>query len=377
MLDTALQHRSVTVPSDEAICAATLMKVELEYVLEDEDQKNRMARFWERVARDIGIPAKIIFFEDNRLHLPGWGWAPLSLLSSTSDPMLDSSVRTVRWTGAQIGKLSEKHGLRVQFPGFLLSPKTPRVPLPPWHGSIRMPESHVYFQGTENGQWHRLANAFRAHHLSRWTDAELKEYDEKYVSPLSQAVQEGGWAVILHELWENTRRTIGVMHVAQRVGVLVKIIDSIDEPGFTKPSHRVHLRASVPTQVILSSVNEYELLILETVKRLAEELRSEAITKTLLDILDRESQEYKQAWESVKHRMKELMNGALETQKGLKEATYSMMGENREQHMWVLIAGWFAHDNAGKPLADDQVWYVDGDPDDMASAASANQEPQN
>jgi hypothetical protein len=377
VLDTALQHRSVTMPSDEALCIATLMNLELRYILEVEDQEGRMARVWEKIAqKEGGIPASIIFFEDNRLHLSKWGWAPRSLLSSASSLMLDANARITRWSSTRIGTTTDR-GLRVRFSGFLLSPKKrhPDMPLHPWEGINRAVEDRVHFQDTESGQWYKLMDAFRSFRLSKWTAEELKTYDDKQDSPLCRAIQKDDWAVILNDSTAVSRARLTTTDTIIHFGALVKIIDSVVEPGCAEPGYHVRLLTTFPTQVLVAALNEKELLILETTKRLAEKLRGDEITKLLANS-DRESNEYKKVLGDVKQRMKDLMKEAFDLQGGLKEAVRDIVGDGVEEYMWVTIAGWFANDNIGSWLADDQVWYVDGDSADVVRAPSANEGPQ-
>jgi hypothetical protein len=108
---------------------------------------------------------------------------------------------------------------------------------------------------------------------------------------------------------------------------------------------------------------------------LAEKLRGDEITKLLANS-DRESNEYKKVLGDVKQRMKDLMKEAFDLQGGLKEAVRDIVGDGVEEYMWVTIAGWFANDNIGSWLADDQVWYVDGDSADVVRAPSANEGPR-
>lgn len=81
----SLQHgvgeRSVTVPSDEALCLCTCLKLDQNPVLRNDGRTSRMAAFWSELARHGHIiPRKIIFFHGARLPIPGFRWAPASLL---------------------------------------------------------------------------------------------------------------------------------------------------------------------------------------------------------------------------------------------------------------------------------------------------------
>ncbi|KAI4264393.1 MAG: hypothetical protein L6R42_000491 [Xanthoria sp. 1 TBL-2021] len=81
-VDEALQYRSVSVPTDEAILIGGLLNLDLGYIL-DGPAESRMQRVWSLVSSAPGgIPKNILFNRGPRLRQTGYRWAPESLLSS-------------------------------------------------------------------------------------------------------------------------------------------------------------------------------------------------------------------------------------------------------------------------------------------------------
>ena len=104
ILDQALQFRSVSVATDEALCIGTLMSLDLAAVLAVRPKEDRMQKVWELLALKYGgISADLIFFEEDRIDAPGWRWAPKSLLS-VQKSIQQANVRMLRWTGSQLGQ---------------------------------------------------------------------------------------------------------------------------------------------------------------------------------------------------------------------------------------------------------------------------------
>jgi len=68
LVESALRFRGVSVASDEALCIATLMQVDLSALtcIREEDHKDemrllRMKKVWELIATEHGVPSSFIF----------------------------------------------------------------------------------------------------------------------------------------------------------------------------------------------------------------------------------------------------------------------------------------------------------------------------
>lgn len=105
----SVQWRMTSWPSDEPICLATALNVELPLILET-DEADRMKKLFSRVS---GWPPYLIFATFDRMSEPGWRWAPQTLLHPNS--MASGKVHHMNATTTW-----DKEGLIVEFPGFIV-----------------------------------------------------------------------------------------------------------------------------------------------------------------------------------------------------------------------------------------------------------------
>ncbi|KAH0435689.1 het domain-containing protein [Colletotrichum camelliae] len=126
MLVSALKHRSLTVASDEVICLATLLDLriktargEVEPLIGDgETPEDGMCQLWRRVETlqgAAGLPGDIIFSCVPRVQVPGFRWAPRTLVQYAKYGNMFVSPSSPY--PARI----EDEGLRVRFPGAKLN----------------------------------------------------------------------------------------------------------------------------------------------------------------------------------------------------------------------------------------------------------------
>jgi hypothetical protein len=140
-LDQALQHRSVSVTSDEPLCISTLLGLDISQVLKYSNHDDRMEETWTLVSEKFrGMPAGVAFFEDNTLPSQGWRWTPRSLLPNDNSS-ITTFQRTNRWHQGK-SAVPTSSSLRVKSSGFLLKQKHYRngLPLHPWPG-VPSPDS--------------------------------------------------------------------------------------------------------------------------------------------------------------------------------------------------------------------------------------------
>ncbi|KAK3991130.1 hypothetical protein QBC44DRAFT_237881 [Cladorrhinum sp. PSN332] len=133
VLSKALKYRSVSVPSDELICLATLLGVRVgnaegELPLIDSEGSDDafeqgMCELWKRIEKqDKGIPGDVIFSSVPRIAIDGFRWAPKTFIqhakyghvffSSSADDEEDKEPARTLITG---------NGLQVKFPGIKLN----------------------------------------------------------------------------------------------------------------------------------------------------------------------------------------------------------------------------------------------------------------
>lgn len=190
VLDEALLHRGITDPSDEPLCIGTLMNLPAEDILasgsgvnkalqppnspEGDDRRalqlqlrnRRMETVWKLLAAKFSsLPAQIIFFEEARLEVEVFRWAPQSLLDDQK-VYLDARLRRVRWDDDNPGTLTAK-GLRVKFPGYrlYLAQYDDGKPRHPWRGRKRPPEEGIVFRDAKSGDWWSVTTKERAKHV--------------------------------------------------------------------------------------------------------------------------------------------------------------------------------------------------------------------
>ena len=144
MVDAALQHRSVSIASDEPLLIGTLLGLDVASILRGSDE-TRIYRMWSLMPSAFrGIPKSIIFRLGPRLEQEGYRWAPSSMLY---DEETNITLETVP-NGDDQGALTE-HGLVVRLSGYQISfPQHPRG-LPVNHWNFMLDENTLYMRDHE------------------------------------------------------------------------------------------------------------------------------------------------------------------------------------------------------------------------------------
>jgi hypothetical protein len=136
----ALKVRSTSVASDEALCLAALMKLDLAEIAKAQHDE-RMIAFWS-LLKDV--PRSIIFNTGIKLQKPGYRWAPSSFLRPNSK---SEDIRANLPVHAQHREVTGKVtllGLEVEFPGLDLHISWEG----PWFGMVFFcTEANEYFEG--------------------------------------------------------------------------------------------------------------------------------------------------------------------------------------------------------------------------------------
>ncbi|KAI7195351.1 hypothetical protein KC316_g2763 [Hortaea werneckii] len=112
----AFRNRSVSVPSDEALCLCTCLAIDQTLVVQAPNDE-RLAAFWSAM-RLAGrtVPNSLLFFNGPRHSQEGLRWAPVSFLGSTSS-----------WSGLRKAKFTDEvahvspQGLLVYLPAIEIS----------------------------------------------------------------------------------------------------------------------------------------------------------------------------------------------------------------------------------------------------------------
>lgn len=115
----ALEHRSISYPSDEAIWVANLAEFPLAEIMDVGDSAaGRMQVVWRRMT---DIPRGLIFSGVHRLEMKGFRWAPVSFLGHQDERFCENELETAACQSPYQGMqgLLTPRGLQVKFPGFL------------------------------------------------------------------------------------------------------------------------------------------------------------------------------------------------------------------------------------------------------------------
>ena len=333
-----------------------------------------MSRVWEMISRSLGggVPAAIIFSVDETLDIPGWRWAPSSLLgaSAPADGIMEISNRLLRFRNLDLDSdapSSEPNsrwrigiptplGLKVQMPGYVLKPVA-RLPessvLCLWDGMVRPREDQVFAKEASTGQWYNIMDYYRARKVAQWTDEERFAYDDKANNPLSRAIQTGNSALILDPGIDNG----GVRH-----GLLVQAVDPSGEAQSTQlqedPNGRAVRRGPI---VSMQKANATQMLVAETMRQLATRAAETPATRALLELSGeaKDSPTYKEAINKAREVMKELMADTWKTSPEFVQAIHDTVGPNTEEYIWARIPMSFQYDIVCEELPGTQVWFVD------------------
>lgn len=349
-LEQALQYRTVTVPSDEALCIATLMSLDIKEIIHVENEQERMVMVWRLIAGGLnGIPSRIIFFVDNNLDISGWRWAPRSLLGSGSDQSMDTFQRWSRFSqdGAKSKYWGSIHqlGIRVQFPGFVLiaKPRAPGMPLHPWRDIEEQVEDRLLFQDPRTKRWYSFFDTSRGLKLATWSREERHQHDKSAGSPLCKAIHEGGCALI-----RDPVTPYGVMVQVSKDANQFPVADRTDE----------FIYARIQRRVTITELNPSERFIAETLRKIAEQLTQEEMRQGLPPQTDAGGDANEGRLDRVRQRMKDLIAEEWDSKPEFAAAMKNTFSPNKD-YVWKLICRWFSHEIVVEEKSADQVWIVD------------------
>jgi hypothetical protein len=171
-LSRELSFRSVSVPSDEALCMTTLMGFDLSIVATigsdsmalqqsqsqgDYVQISRMKKFWELMATKHGVPYSFVMNEASpSIDCYGYRWAPLSVLKLSGENSLNYMSSDMR-----PALLHPNLGLQVQLPGFRIRPKSYKASRianhgPYWQKVLKIPQLRYVFRHAASGRWFNI-----------------------------------------------------------------------------------------------------------------------------------------------------------------------------------------------------------------------------
>ena len=149
----ALQHRSVSVPSDEPLLIATLLGLDIGHVLRGPESE-RYSRLWRLMPSALrGIPKGVLFRIGPRLTQKGLKWAPATLLlNEDSDWMMETTGENF-----EQGFLTASDGLLVHLAGFRITlPQRPKRLLSYMGTVTQRRDKNRLWMRNEDGSWYMV-----------------------------------------------------------------------------------------------------------------------------------------------------------------------------------------------------------------------------
>jgi hypothetical protein len=362
-LDQSLQFRSVSVPTDEALCIGTLLSLNLYEVLNVKEKGHRMQKVWELIAaKKGGLPMQIIFFQEPRINAPGWRWAPQSLLTWPSGSHELVNTRILKWNEPRLGKITYG-GLRVQYSGYRIKIATEdgkRKPqlLP---GYPRLPEFNLFFRDSETGEWYRIFDKAYGYLNQIWTDEERKAHHELGLFPLHDIAESGDSGLLFNS---SIGSISGIREALFGTIVINQSLESLEDGLAVRTGHVVEVALARPESAYM----------FDTLRRLAIDLRNDDLAEKHMEIYTRlaedcrdspdllktateNSDEVKTSVKQIRDKMKRMVEeAAAEDDKFVKAVQDS--GEVGLESVWVWIYDFVAHDYVGQKI-EEQVWFVD------------------
>lgn len=381
-LDEAFLHRSISNASDEPICIGTLMRLSAKAILApgdhildalrknhnlDEDGQHllqlklrdvRMKVVWKLLAEKFkSLPAQIIFFEEPRIDVQGFRWAPRSFLQA-DNVYLSPTLRKVRWDDTQPGVITNR-GLQVSYPGFRLHlvQYNDGKPRHPWRGRSRIPDDGIPFRDASSGEWYNISTKEHAIELrlgtatQNSTEFPLHDFLHQNSSPLDSSSEV---FLLMTEIDQGQ-----TSHAEKNA------VDGILATGTFEGSSTMSTTSTILVRteyhVIVGALPTAISALYNEAEQLALALRREEVTNRLLALshLGVENEEYKVVLREVEQRMKDMMRLTLARDEALKIGMRKTWGDDIDEYLWVAIGDWFNHAYLGARLGEDQVWIVD------------------
>lgn len=363
-LQRALNFRTVTMPSDEALCIATLLGFDQAKVAIPEGGQTRMAALWKMMVETReDVTSFLLFLLEDTLDIIGFRWAPRTFLSSlVHDPFLKHESRVARFpVGATVpGKPKHERaqltpfGLEVKLGGFYLTPE-PHVlgqSLDPWSDLLYPTEDEVFFFHEERNTWYRLLDQYRSYKLSTWTPSEKKAYDRAKNNPLSRSIQTGNCVLLVDYNDENTTQFLACMGQVVNISTLDQR-DLVSNPlGDTIVIHR---ERSVQVSILPND----EVTLYTAVRQVAKKAASHFLTAELAMLTPDDTDARKAKNAQIKALLLELMKEALASDPDLERIALERFGEDIGDFWYVLPAKLFSYDITANDAPSGQKWIVD------------------
>ncbi len=339
LLGRALSHRNTTVASDEALCIATLMNLDVSKVLPLSGE-DRMCKAWDLLAAANSglLPRNMIFLDGPKLSRRGYRWAPSTLLPP-GERFHPVQSRLLRWRGPQGKPTSE--GLIAEYPSYKIRPYSGPSPSPIWEVLLRMDQVRFVFKDQTRGIWCQIMYA----PASTQVDSSQSPSETMQI-PFADLVTKGDLAVILTE--ELPDKSTAFFEEAYREGILVTVTEEKEDV----------LHANLGDSVIFTPLFPKVVIAYEAAERLMQELRSwELEDSEGLEIAEQVSEE---RISKMKAKCKEMTRKLLAEDPELEDAVVEILGEGgKGLDLWVYVLSWFRHVGEGWRVEKGKMWCID------------------
>jgi hypothetical protein len=363
LLQSSLALRSVSVAEDEALCIETLLGLEPRSVAEIQGRDARMAHIWTMLARADAVPPRVIFYVDEHVQLPGFGWAPRSLLNMGPDSHLVNLNLAVRFDSLlpfQRGFDPEKNpahraatltaqGLRVVYPGFKVKLRSwrPGGSLDGWMGLCAdAPEHALLCRDVASRRWYKVLSTYRSQVVSAWPVERRKQYDSQNPWPLYREIRRGDVALI-----KDTES--GSMGAATYL--MVRILSRPHDQRKQGMTEAV-LHGESLCSVNISAYDDTHCRFLDALS----ELSSQTSAKLASLYGDGDGTRAETSANNVMTLMQELTEQRLDDDEAFAHGFRTIMGTAvPRENAWRAVAMWLPVELVLDKLPDDQVWIVD------------------
>lgn len=333
-VNVALEHRSVSVSSDEPLLLGTLFGLDISGIL-NESGETRMERMWSLMSATVrGVPKDILFRLGPRLKEKGYRWAPSSMLYHEET----NAVLQLMQKGDNQGVLTQ-HGLMVRLSGcHILFPQRPSwLPTNPWDITL-----------TENTFWMRDDKACWYLVARRWPTAE-GDYLSKDRFNSAMRSRTDLWVTLLETGFQA--QPDGGQHT--RTALLTRLIQERSGVKFVESYMHIHVG---PARKPISEMFEAAY---RCAQKLAESAPAQQLANMCKNGTDMQSPEYKTVFDALEPEIFRI-SADRGNEPAMTTARQSS-GKDNDVFFGTTVASIFIGNYAimGPRTANDQQWCVD------------------
>ena len=340
-VDFALQHRSVSVAADEALCISTLMDLPIKELLKvPEAAEDRMCKLWELIDKKYnGIPIGILVIGYPRLEREGFRWAPGTFLDKPDKfhllrHWLVPSLGRISFSRAAAG-LCVPNGLLVKCAGFVVMRRS-------WN------------DGLQSNPWKSMGYSWKELTSTTFWDKNTGNfYRFTCHDDVARAMSgEKGSKYNYFDIASCAILTMTAFDQQQTCDALLGIMEDLGNG-----KHKI--TRSYP--VTLAKQDPGFGLLLRTAEEIACSARLEQCTRRMDQLQrsgDEGSEEFRILTEDFRTFIKASTAQKLE-EKAIKEALESSVLNLKSHHLSVMAIDWFWNDYIGESFGSEKEWIVD------------------